>query len=133
MTEEFVDLSSVDLDNVPELVILDDGSEVELRIVSCLVDTDKNGNRYMMPFFDVPDEPLFKEFGEYIPFPHDNMSPKEVISAKSKIKNFGESFDIDFSSPIDIKNDLVGQTGNAILGLGKDREGLPVNRIKKFV
>lgn len=133
MSEEFVDLSGVDLEDTFEPTVKKKGEECKLRIVSCLVDTDKNGNRYIMPFFEDPDDPYLKEFGDFMSLPHDGMSPKDANKAKLRLKGFAEAFDVDFSGALDIKNDLVGKTGWAILGVGKDQDGQPVNRVNKYV
>ena len=61
------------------------------------------------------------------------MAPKELNNAKLDITTFGEAFSIDFSGQLDIKNDVIGQKGWAILGRGKDkRDGSDINTVKKF-
>lgn len=130
---EFIDLSSVDLNDTFEPEVLPAGEEVQLVITSMLVDTNKNGDRYMMPFFDVVDQPTVKDINDYMELPHDGMAPKDLNEAKLKITNFGVSFEIDFSGQLDIKNDVVGQRGWVILGTTKDRDGNPANGIRKYV
>jgi len=133
MSEEFVDLSNTALNDTFEPTVHPAGEEAVLRIVSFLKSQDKNGNDYMMPFFEIIDDAYAKEFGDYMPLPNAGMSPKEVNKSKLRILSFSKAFDIDFSQPLDIKNDIVGKTGWAILGVKTDQEGEPINSIKKFV
>lgn len=133
MTEEFIDLSGVNLEDTFEPTVAPDGEEAELRIISFMKDTDKNGNAYIMPFFDIPEDPYSKEFGSYMPLPNDSMSPKEKNNATLGLLGFSEAFDLDLSGQLDIKNDIVGSTGWAILGVGKDQDGNPTNKIRKYM
>ena len=133
MTEEFIDLSGVNFDETFEPTVLADGEEAELRIVSFMKNVDKNGKDFVMPFFEVPEDQFSKEFGDYLPLPHAEMSPKEKNAALLKLQGFSEAFEIDLSGQLDIKNDIVGQTGWAILGVGKDQDGNPTNKIRKYV
>ncbi len=134
MKSEFLDLSNIDLDNTFEPIVLKAGEEAELRIVSCLVSTDKNGNDFFMPFFDIVGDPYVKEFGEYLPYPNpETMSENQVNKAKVAIANFGQAFNVDFSSPINIEEDLVNLTGWAILGVGSDIDGEAVNKVNRFL
>ena len=130
---DFIDLSSVELTDtfVPE--VLEAGAEVQLVITSMLVDNNKNGDRYMMPFFDVVDNPTVADINDYMELPHERMAPKDLNNAKLRIVDFGAAFGIDFSSQLDIKNDVVGQTGYAILGVGKDRDKNPANKIQRYM
>uniref|UniRef100_A0A6M3LP08 Uncharacterized protein n=1 Tax=viral metagenome TaxID=1070528 RepID=A0A6M3LP08_9ZZZZ len=131
--EQFVDLSGIDLNDRFEPGVYPQGKEAQLRIVSFMKDIDKNGDEFIMPFFEVIEDPYCKEFGDYIPLPSDKFSPKKNNESKNKIIALSTAFDIDFSTTIDIKNDIVGKTGWAILGIGKDQDDSPVNRIKKYV
>jgi len=132
-TEEFIDLSSVNLNDTFEPTVHPDGEEVELRIVSFMKSKDKNGNPFIMPFFEISDDPYSKEFGSYMPLPNETMSPKERNKATLDIGNFSSAFGIDFSQQLDIKNDLVGKSGWVILGVGKDQDGNPVNKVRKYI
>ena len=133
MSNEYLNLSDVDLTDVFEPTVAQKGTEAELRIISMLPGIDKNGNNFIMPFFEIMDEPYSKEFGDYLPLPNDSMSPKERNNAKLKLIAFSTAFDIDLSGELDIKNDIVGKTGWAILGVGKDKEDQPNNKISKYV
>jgi len=133
MGEEFIDLSSIDMSETFEPTVHPDGEEAELRIISFMKNNDKNGNAFVMPFFEIPEDPYSVEFGDYMPLPQGEMSPKEKNSAILNLQSFSEAFDIDFSGQLDIKADIVGKTGWAILGVGKDKDGNPTNKIRKYV
>ena len=68
-----------------------------------------------------------------MPLPHDGMTPKQANESKLKLQGFSAAFDIDLSGTLDIKNDIIGKTGYAILGVGKDQDGNPTNKISKYV
>lgn len=132
-TENFIDLSGVNLSDTFEPTVHPDGEEAELRIVSFMKNNDKNGNAFVMPFYEIVEDAYSKEFGDYLPLPSEAMSPKEKNAATLKLSGFSEAFGIDFSSQLDVKNDIVGKTGWAILGVGKDQDGNPTNKIRKYV
>ncbi|MDD3022000.1 MAG: hypothetical protein PHX61_13620 [Alphaproteobacteria bacterium] len=131
--QEFINLSSININDTFVPTVQAAGTECELRIISFLANKDKNGNDYIMPFFEVADDPYSKEFGDYIPLPHDGMTPKQANESKLKLQGFSAAFDIDLSGTLDIKNDIIGKTGYAILGVGKDQDGNPTNKISKYV
>ena len=133
MSDNFIDLSGVDLEDRHEETTVEAGTEAQLRIVSFLKDKDKNGKNYIMPFFEIVDEPYSKEFGDYMPLPSSDMSPKEMNKAKNRIAAFAEAFDIVLTGTIDVKNDLVGKTGWAILGIGKDQNDEDINKVRRYV
>jgi len=128
-----LDLTGVNLDDTTEPTTLPKGEEAKLRIISFKQDTDKNGTKYVMPFFESTEDPYCKEFGDYIPLPNDNMSPKELNKCKIRLAHFGAAFGIDFSKELDPKEDIIGNEGWAILGMGTDMDDLPVNKISKYV
>jgi len=133
MTNEYLNLSDVDLTDVFEPTIAQKGTEAELRIISMLVSEDKNGDKFIMPFFEIAEDPYSKEFGDLIYRPTKTMSPKKRNEATLKLIAFSTAFDLDLSNELDIKNEVVGKMGWAILDIGKDKEGRPTNKISKYV
>jgi len=126
-----LDLSEYALDDTWEPTTVNPDEEYQLRIVSFLKSKDKNGVEFLMPFFEVVDEERCKEFGEYLPFPNAaTMGEKELNTARRKMSAFLSCFDL--GNNLDMESD-VGKTGWAILGMSTDRDGEPVNKIKKFV
>jgi len=128
-----LDLTDVNLDDHQELTTVKAGEEYKLRIISVLQGTDKNNKEYIMPFFEVEGEPTCKEFGDYMPIPNkSDMSEKEINLAKIRMVAFFTAFGIDYSREINFE-DQVGQTGWGILGMGKDQQDEPVNKVNKYI
>ena len=133
MSESILDLTGADMESVYQETVQPAGTEAKLRIVSVISGTDKNNINYVMPFFEVMDDPYCKEFGDYMPLPSPgDMSEKELNKSKLRLNAFGAAFEIDFSVPQDT-DEWVGNEGWAILGVGKDQDGEPVNKINKYV
>ena len=128
-----LDLTGVALDNVFEPTVMKAGEEEKLRIVNMIEGVDKNNAKYIMPFFESVNDPYCKEFGDYMPIPHDGMGPKDFNKAKARIVDFSAAFGVDFSKPIDVEADVKGKEGYAIVGIGKDKDDQPVNKINKYV
>jgi len=128
-----LDLTGVDFNDLVEPTTLPKGEEAKLRIISFNQDTDKNGVKYVMPFFESVNDPYCKEFGDYIPLPHEGMSPKDLNKAKLRLAHFATAFDVDLTKELDPKEDIIGNEGWAILGMGTDMDDLPVNKISKYV
>jgi hypothetical protein len=127
-----LDLSGGDLDNTFEPEVLPKGEEAELRITGVSKDKNKNDNDYVMPWFEVVGQPRVKEVGDYMELPHGDMNEKQLNKAKLKLTSFFKAFGIDYSGEINL-DECVGLTGFAILGMGKDMEDQPVNKVSKYV
>lgn len=130
---DILDLSGFDPDNIPEGEVAPDGTEARLRITNVIKGTDKNGTDYIMPFFEDPENPNLKDFGDYLPLPNGQDTPKEVGNKLRRLKLFSESFQVNiFGGEFDL-SECEGQTGWVILGIGKDRDDSPVNKVKKYL
>lgn len=127
-----LDLTSINLNDTFEPTVLPAGTEAKLRIINVIEGTSKKGNRFIMPFFESPDDPYLKEFGKYMEIPHAGMDAKVLNKAKLDLINFFKAFDVDPGAEIDLEA-IKGSEGWAILGVGKDQEGQPVNTISKFI
>lgn len=106
--------------------------EYKIRIMSVRVDNDKNGNPYMLPMFEIPDEASSKSFTKFLRIPHQAMDAKQMNSAKWQIKTFLECFGMDPSRPFD-SDELVGREGWAILGVEETDDFGAQNYVKKFI
>ena len=109
------------------------GEETEVRITSILISTDKNGDAFFMPFFDLPEHPNAPEFGEYYKLPNVDMDEKERNTSIRKLVRFGEAFEVDMFGGEITKEELSGQVATAILGVGTNKNGEPCNTIKQLV
>lgn len=133
-------LEDVNLNDVVEPRTVSGGEEYRLRILDVKRDdqdnnrlpTDKNGYRYLMPIFEIPDEIGARNFNHYIRLPSDDMSSKEKNDAKYRIKQFLECFDFDPDNPPELDG-IGGAEGYAILGERSDPEYGDQNTIRRFV
>jgi len=136
-----IDLSGKmdEIQNAQEPTIAKNGSEHKLRIISCRGGeaTEKvSGNEctYISPVYEVPNEPLVKEFSSFLWIPDEGkLSPKAYARAMSDFNIFSKCFGLDLSKPFDYEDDLPGLTGWAILGTKKSDEYGEQNTIRKFV
>ena len=125
-----INLDEYDLENIKEPEPVDAG-EHNIRIISCVTGrTDKSGNPYIMPFFEVVDSPESKEFGYYMVLPN-KLEGKKRRDAIQDMKNFLTAFGLETSGTTDTET-WIGSEGWAILGIGEYR-GKPVNEIRSFV
>ena len=124
-----INLAQHAIDSVPELELLPAGTEAELRIINILCGEDKNGDNYIMPFFDVPDEPNVQEISKYMVEPAEGMPESKYNKARRDLLAFGQAFDIDWSGEVNL-DEQAGKTGYAILGVSKDGTQ---NTIRKFL
>jgi hypothetical protein len=130
-----IDLTHEGLDESVEPTVMDAGSEVELMITSCRVDSTEKGDgegKYLLPMFEVVGEPYVKEFSHFMWLPDKEMSPKKLNKAKNDLEKFFRAFDFDYSRPFDPEDDLPGCKGWAILGVRSDDFG-EQNTVRQFV
>lgn len=133
-------LDDIDYENSQEPTAVPADQEYKLRIVDVKTDlstptglpTDKNGNYYLLPRFEIIDEPLAKEFTRFIGLPHEGMDEKKKNSTGYALKTFLAAFDLD-SRSISDPTDMVGAEGWAILGLEETEQYGEQNYVKKFI
>ena len=133
-------LDNVDLENVVEPTTVPADQEYKLRIVDVKTDPstpdglprDKNGNSYLLPRFEIPDEPTAKDFTRFIGLPNDDMDAKKKNTSGYQLKTFLAAFDLEPSALVD-PSDMVGAEGWAILGLEESEQWGEQNFIKKFI
>jgi len=127
-----LDLGNIDVNDSFEPIAMDADSEIEVQIVDIKMDTDKNGEPYLLPRFEVVDEPTAKEFTKFLRVPNPALGEKKLNSAKRALANFGAAFDIDFGGKLDIE-ELRGLTGWVIVGVEESEEYGDQNYVKRFV
>ena len=127
----------IDFSDVQEPSAVPGDQEYKLRIVGVKTDengnlpTNKNGQEYLLPRFEIVGEPTAKEFTRYIGMPDSSMDAKQLNNAKWALKSFFEAFDLD---PNNVTIDgMVGAEGWAILGLEETNEWGEQNFVKKFI
>ncbi len=132
------DYSSLEkeISNAPEPMTLPRGTEVKARIIAVRSGiSDKNDAQWYQPVFDIPDEPLAKEFNDFFwdLSDCDKLEEKSALSAMRKFRNFAKAFDLDYSKPFDWEDDLIGLEGWVILGVKKSDEYGDQNTVSKYL
>ena len=128
-----LDLSNENFDDVVEPEAVEPG-EYQLRILEVKIDNDKNDEPYVMPRFEIVDQPTAKDFTKFLRIPHKGLDEKKMNNAKLQLKRFAECFGIDLTQSLDV-DDLQGLEGWALLGLDKneDSEYGPQNYVKQWI
>jgi hypothetical protein len=121
-----------DVNDAVEPIVVAAGEEYKIRIIGCDSKMNKNDEPYMLPRFEVSDEPLAKEFTKYLPLPFQGMDEKKTNNAKLGLKRLFDAFSFEPSGDFDTE-DLVGLEGWAILGIEKNDQYGDGNFVKRFV
>lgn len=135
MLTDYSDLEK-DIETAEAPKILPRGSEVKARIVTVNEGiSDKNGAKWYMPVFDVPDDPMVIEFTDFFwdLADRDKLDPKSVQRAIYKFKTFAKAFGLDYSKPFSWTDDLVGLEGWIIVGVRKSDDYGEQNTVSKYV
>lgn len=109
------------------------GTEAELIIIDCRSGVDKNGNSYILPTFEVVNEPYCPEFTKFIGLPNKDMSDKKHAQVKNRVIDFEECFGVEILGRKFDTEEARGQRGWCILGVEEDPEYGDKNYIKKYV
>ena len=137
------DYSSMEneIENAPEPTVLKKGTEVKVRIIAVRTGTVEKeesaylGCDYFSVTFEASDEPLAKEFSDFFWDLNNKgkISEKSYLRALRHFRNFAEAFELDYSKPFDLEDDLVGLVGWVIVGIQKDDEYGDKNTVSKYV
>lgn len=130
---DFIDLSNYNPDDIPEGKIHPDGTEVHARILRLASDTDKNNTPYLMPWFEDMDDPNVEDFSDYIPLPVADDSEKDKGKKLRKLRSFDVAFELGLFQGTFGVDQAKGNTGFLIVGIGKDADGNPNNKVKKYL
>jgi len=120
----------------PDPTVLKKGSEVKARIISVRSGiSDTNNAQWYSPVFDVPDEPLAKEFNDFFwdLADRDKLDVKVETRNRAKFKNFASAFGLDYSKPFDWEEDLIGLEGWLIVGIRKTNDFGDQNTVQKYL
>jgi len=132
-------LEDVNFADVVEPRSVSAGEEYRLRIIDVKLDdsgnlpTNKNGDKYILPMFEIPDEVGAKNFTTYLGLPGSSMSQKQLNEAKYRISQFLKCFGFDPENPPDDPTELIDNEGYAILGEKFDEEYGDQNTIRRFI
>jgi len=133
-------LEDVNFNNVVEPRTVAGGEEYRIRIVDIKRDqednqklpTNKNGYRYMMPIFEIPEEVGAKNFNSYLPLPSSDLGDKENNDMKWRLMQFLQCFGFDPDNPPDL-DEMGGAEGYAILSEKSDPQYGDQNAVRRFI
>lgn len=134
----FTDYSSMEKEiaEAPEPTLIAKGTEVKARIIGVNTGiSEKNNAAWFSPRFDVPSEPLAREFNAFFWDLVDlaKLEPRDQANALRNFKNFAACFGLDYSKPFDLEEDLFGLEGWIIVGVGKDTGFGVQNTVSKYL
>lgn len=126
-----------EIEQALEQKVLPAGTEVKARIIQVRSGvSDKNDCDWYNVRFDVPAEPLAKEFTCFFWDPVEAKSkvePKQQARNLYQFQQFTKAFNIDLSRPFTWEDDLPGLEGWLILGVRQDDVYGDQNTVRKFV
>ena len=132
-----VDYSDIaeEIEGAQEPITLKAGTEVKARIISVRTGTsEKNDCEWWTPVFDVPDEPMVKEFNDFFwQLDKSKLDPKQYARTLFQFQQFAKAFGLDLGRPFDLEEDLIGLEGWLIVGTRKSEEYGEQNSVKKYV
>ena len=115
-----------------EPVVMPADEEYKVRVVSCDSKMNKNDEPYILPRFEVSDEPLAKEFTKYMPTPFEGQDEKKANNCKLGLSRFFASLDFEPGDNFDTE-DIVGMECWVILGVEDNDQYGEGNFIKRFI
>ena len=131
------DLSDMGLDEGQEPQAVDGDKEYKLRILEVTEGEDKREWDYIMPRFEIIDDPFSKDFTQFINVPDkkkmDVKTLNRVKHGPTGFVSFLKAFGFDTSAKINFPDQSPGKEGWAILGKKKTEEYGEQNYIKRFV
>lgn len=136
-----LDTSGWDLEDSYDPIALPEGTECQLRILDVILGKDKNGMEFIMPRFEIIEQPLAKDFTHFLHVPTEEINPetgkpkmdkKTLNRAKRAMLHFFECFDIE-PGVFDPEDDWPGLEGWVILSYSNDPQYGEQNRIKQLL
>ncbi len=127
----FIDIPASRVEEAQEPKAVPEG-EYELSVLRAEVKDTRTGGKMISLAFKIEGEPLAQVVPDWLHLPDDNDDPNAENRKLLRIKQFCQAFDYDYANGIDT-DELVGQTGKAILGLKEHETYGEQNSIRKYV
>jgi len=106
-------------------------SDVETTVKIRAVDLKHKDEGRMSVILELPEYPNADDIFHTVWLPREDNDPKQNKRTMIALRRFYQAFSIDYSQPIDVKQDLVGAEAWAILTT-EEWEGVTRNKIKAF-
>jgi hypothetical protein len=134
MAGSLIDPSDWGLGDIPEPEVLDDGTEVKVRITSVRDARTKDGDvPYYRVTLEVPDNPLVKDFSYNVYRPYEGQSENQAHDTKYKFQQFMRAFRMDMSRPFDPETDWISEEAWCIVSMKEDKEYGKQNQVRKWI
>jgi len=138
MQDDYLDLAQ--LDNIPEQVILEDGTEHEVQITFAELgesDPDRKtaGQKYLRVLYQATDVPDSKPFSDVFMLPFSGLD-KETFNRRGRnLKTFFQCFDFEYQgwNIFEDTQDLVGLEGELVVRVEDDDMYGEQNQVKKYL
>lgn len=131
------DLSDMGLDEGQEPKAVAPGKEYKIRILEITEGEDKREWDYIMPRFEIIDDPFSKDFTHFLNIPD---KAKMDVKTLNRVKhgpigfvNFLKCFGFDPTARINFPDQGPGHEGWAVLGVKKSEEYGEQNYVQRFV
>lgn len=112
-----------------------EGTRVIARIIDAQVKQNSDNHLYYVQLrMEVPDEPYYKEFGDFLNHLHPGMTPKERMRATRRWRSFERCFGIYLPASGETDTDeWLTREGRVELNTYKGRDGQMYNGIKEYI
>lgn len=107
-------------------------ADVETRVRIRAVDTKHQDEGRISVVLELPEFPDADDIFHTVWLPKEEADAKQNKRTLIALKHFYEAFKIDYTQPVDVKQDLIGAEAWAILTT-EEWEGIKRNKIKAFV
>lgn len=124
------DTFSPDFSDTHDEVVLEDGIEVQLRVIAVNSGEGPKGP-YKRITYEVVDEPFAKAISNIISMPNSNDDARRRNKKNLRMRAFMEAHGLDLSQPFNW-NDLVGVEVWAVLGVEVSEQYGDKNVVKKY-
>jgi len=135
MSQEHESFLDIDLEGVPELTLLDDNTEVEVKCFSAEVKESQAtpGSMYISLGLEVVGIPTAANIYHMLFLPKQDDEEKKKLNKLRSLKGAAEIFGVSFgASGIDVA-EFVGNSAWAIVGVEQSEEYGDKNKIKRFI
>jgi hypothetical protein len=138
MNDDYLDLAQ--LDNIPEQVILEDGTEHEVQITFAEIgesDPDRKtaGQKYLRVLYQATDVPDSKPFSDVFMLPFQGLDKETFNRRGRQLRAFFECFDFEYRgwNIFEDTQDLVGLEGEVLVRVEDDDMYGEQNQVKKYL
>jgi len=119
---------NLDLENIPDIQLLPPG-EHKVQILSIEEKTSKAGNQYLNVRLESVDAEMVGDIYHVVMLPRASDDKKQDARTRQRIKDFFAAFDVSGQNT----DDLIGQTGWALVTVENDQNDEPQNKVSRFV